>query len=224
DVDSAVAFSHDGRRFAFLRGVPATNEVRVMVAPVGAPDRPARLAARPLSAGAYPLYSRLAWSPDDHPIALPVRGAPFDEAEVAWVTTATTTIVGIDTTSGQERLLTPKRWDAVGGLDWLNQETVIVSATESGKPNHQIWRVDLTDGSLRRVTNDLSAYRDVSVASAGAANGADGATIATGMGDVASSISVLSKNDLNVRTAATSGNGRYDGQGGMAWTPDGRLV
>jgi len=70
DVDSPVTFSPDGSRFAFLRGSGAKNEVSVMAARTGVRDKPERLATRPMSSG-YPLYSRLAWSPDGGPSRCP---------------------------------------------------------------------------------------------------------------------------------------------------------
>jgi WD40 repeat protein len=124
----------------------------------------------------------------------------------------------IDVPTGQERPLTKRRWDAVGGTTWLpDGRSLAVSAIDSGRTNFQLWRVDAADGSVRRITNDLNNYEDVSAA-------ATGSTLATVLGDWSSTVSVSAAGAPTSLRPITSGQGRYDGLTGLNWTPDGRIL
>jgi len=210
DVDSAVALAADGSRLAFLRGVPSRGEIRLLVAGAPGGDEPVVLARRPLS-DAFPFYARLAWSPDGRSIAVPVGG------DVLIGGGAGAMLEVVDVSTGKERAVTSRRWDTIAAVAWLSDATVLVSGTEAGRPNAQIWRVSIATGEARRVTNDLNTYADVSVA-------AGPKIVATVLGDASSTLSVSSAATPDQLMPVTSGNGRYDGQLGLAWTPDGRIV
>ena len=113
--------------------------------------------------------------------------------------------------------MTSKRWDTIAAVAWLTDDALLVSGAEAAKPNFQIWRVSASDGAVRRVTNDLNTYQDITVASATH-------VVATVLGDVSSTISIGSPSDPAAQASVTSGIGRYDGQLGLAWTPGGRVV
>ena len=210
DVDSPVTFSPDGARFAFLRGAPSRGEMSLMLRGSASGDQPTVLTSRRLGE-AFPFYSRLAWSRDGRTIAAAVGGDVLTGAAVA------ARLIGIDVATGHERPLSSRRWDTIGAVAWLSDDALLVSATDGGKPNFQLWRVWAPDGSAQRVTNDLNTYQDVSIA---AATG----SAATVIGDLSSTISIGAASDPAVQSPITSGAGRYDGQLGLAWTPDGHIV
>src|SRR5262249_59797677 len=158
-----------------------------------------------------PDRSRLAWSPDGRSIALPVGG------DLIIGSASGAMLAVVDAASGAERAITPRRWDTIASVAWLSDREVLLSGTEAGRPNYQIYRVSVSDGAVRRVTNDLNTYADVSVAAATR-------TVASILGDISSTLSVGSADNPAAQTPMTSGSGRYDGQLGVAWTPDGRIV
>jgi len=126
-------------------------------------------------------------------------------------------VVAIDAASGAEHPMSDRRWSAIAAVDWLDDDTLLVSAREPGRANYQIWRIAVRDRTARRITNDLNTYQDISVA------GATGSA-ATVLGDASSTISVRTADGREPLRAVTAGAGRYDGQVGMVWTPDGRIV
>jgi eukaryotic-like serine/threonine-protein kinase len=207
DADSAVAFAPDGSRIAFIRGEPRTGIVKLMVAKSDGSDQTV-LSTGPL-VGGYPLFGALAWSPDGRSIAVPFGGFTL----LGGQNDALITIV--DASTGARRDLTTPRWRTVSGLAWLRSGTLVVSGTEPGKPNDQLWRI-AANGSVRRLTNDLNSYRGASASNTG--------TIATVLGDFSSTLSVSRVNAPSALSGITAGGGRYEGQLGLTWTPDGKLV
>jgi eukaryotic-like serine/threonine-protein kinase len=210
NADSPVTFSPDGRRFAWIRGYPQRGEASIMVRATAGGES-VRVATRKFSSDAYPMMSRIAWAPDGRALAVPIGGDPLFG------------VVGqrlglIDVDSGQERMITGRRWDAVSGIAWsAHGEFLLVSGTEPGKPNSQLWRVNLADAGVRRITNDLNSYQDVSVASTG--------SVVTVQGDQSSTVSLVTPGSVNGGLKPiTSGAGRYDGHSALTWTPGGRLV
>jgi serine/threonine protein kinase len=209
DVDSAVAISPDGSRFAFVRAGPRAGKVAILIAYIDG-SNVVELASRDIQSG-FPIYSGIAWSPDGLRLVVPLGGfSGFGGVGEA-------RLVIIDIASKTERPLTPPRWHSLTGLAWLPDGGIIASAAETGKPNYQLWRVSSDDGSLSRLTNDLNSY--VGVSSAGAA-----ASIVTVQADESSTLSVSEAGGGGPLKAVTTGPGRYDGRLGLTWTPDGRLI
>ncbi len=208
DVDSVVAVSPDGSRLAFVRGAPRDGESRLYIVSSDGSGEPRQLAASPTFTG-YALYSGIAWSPDGRSLVVPVGGV----TPIGGVSEAS--LVVIDAASGKERPLTSKRWRSISGLAWLSSGAIILSANEPDRSNFQIWRVSAVDGNTRRLTNDLNNYEGVS---------AGASTIATVLGDFSSTLSVSGAGGVEPLQAVTRGAGRYDGQVGLTWTPDGHLV
>jgi Tol biopolymer transport system component len=79
------------------------------------------------------------------------------------------------------------------------------------------WFVGLaTDANLRRLTNDLNEYNDVSLT-------ADGKSLGTPQKQMSSSIWIAQAANPT-QAKEISGAGRMDGVRGLAWLPDGRLL
>ncbi|HEX8185849.1 MAG TPA: protein kinase, partial [Blastocatellia bacterium] len=152
DVDSPITFSPDGKRFAFVRGYPRENETALIVANAdGSEEQKLAVRKQPDT------FVRPVWSPDGKIIACAVRSfARGFRMEV----------VEIQVASGAERTITPQKWLAIGGLDWLSDGSGLMMSALEEKPTSgrlQIWQLSYPAGAARRITNDLNNYAGVSL-------------------------------------------------------------
>ena len=73
------------------------------------------------------------------------------------------------------------------------------------------------DGEVRRLTNDLEGYFWISLSS-------DGRKLVTRQQRITSHLWLLPDGDLKKARQLTFSERSFDGSGGLAWTPDGRIV
>jgi serine/threonine protein kinase/Tol biopolymer transport system component len=205
NVDSAVTFSPDGKRVAFIREDEARGESNLMTAnSEGGGEQ--RLATRKEPDG---FSGDVAWSPDGKVIACdvnePVTG---QQAEV---------LAEVSLDGGGIRQITSHRWGDISGIAWLRDGSgLLLSAADSSAGYfYQIWHVAHASGEVSKVTNDLSNYY-------GADLTADSNTLLTVQADYLSNIWVAPAGDSARARQITSG--KYDGYKGVVWTPDGHLV
>jgi Tol biopolymer transport system component len=146
------------------------------------------------------------WSPDGRVIVAGVqsfRGAPKG------------LVYSADVASGRVEKVGTAEWRTVGDVAWLPDGRGFVLVASDMTSGSQIWQVAYPSGDVSRITNDLNTYVGVSVSS-------DGKTIATIQAENTSHIWVAPDGDMT-RGKEVS-RGRTDGQAGLAWTPDGRIV
>ena len=206
DIDTAPSFSPDGRQFAFLRGFPDLPGTAIMLADAdGGNERQLMVRTRPLDF----TLDGLAWSPDGGVIA-----APGENAD-----TLKGSIVIVDAASGEETTLGSHDWQSVHYLAWTpDGRSLLVNAQEGGgESSTQIWAVSYPQGTVTRVTNDLSTYRGLSLS-------ADGLSFVSVRNELRSRITAIPDGDADQAVEITAGAGTDDGVGGLAWTPDGRVV
>jgi len=150
----------------------------------------------------------VSWSPDGKTILAPAQSVKDGAHQL---------IVAIDAATGAPTRL-PGRWAFIGDIEWLpdgHSFGIAAAGFTAGGP--QIWQVPYPSGEARRITNDLNNYVGVGFA-------ADGKSLATVQAENVSNLWVAPATDLVGGKQITTGRGRGDGQGGTAWTADGRIV
>jgi Tol biopolymer transport system component len=124
----------------------------------------------------------------------------------------------VDISTGEERVAPAGRWRAIAETLWTpDGKYLIFSARAIGEPTSQLWLLEYPDGALRRLTNDLEAYFWISLS-------ADGRKLVTRQQKILSHLWLLPDGDLKKARQLTFNERGYNGNNGLAWTPDGRIV
>ncbi|HSE36534.1 MAG TPA: protein kinase [Blastocatellia bacterium] len=199
DVDSAVTFSRDGKRFAFVRHSPSESAL-ILVNSDGSGEQKLLTYKQP------DVFLQAEWSPGDTVIVASTRkvsgGFRFE-------------LVAVQTSDGSEKVLGSQKWLAIGGLGWLTDGSgLVISAVDQtpGARQLQLWQITYPEGIAKRITNDLNNYSGVSVASD---------TLVTVQADAVANLWVAPDGDAARARQITSGSGRYDQ---ISLAPDGRLL
>jgi len=205
NIASAITFSPDGSRLAFIRNDnAATGEDLLMVANAdGSGER--KLAMR--KGETFFPANGLSWSPDGKLIACPA-GAYEGGFHL--------TVVTVDVATGEQKEITSKKFSDVGRVSWLADGSgVLVNAQEIGAYQSQIWLVPYPTAEAQRITHDLNDYGGTSLT-------ADSRSLVTVQYDITANVWVTPVNDLMHGKQITSG--KVEGDRGLAWTPDGKIV
>jgi Tol biopolymer transport system component/predicted Ser/Thr protein kinase len=209
-VDSAVTFSPEGKRLAFVRYDMREGQTALVVADVdGTAEQ--RLAARKL-----PEWFSLAgpsWSPDGKTIGV---SACFSSEYCI--------VLAVEARNGHEKPIGSGRFE-VRRVAWLaDGSALVVNARESSTRPFQIWQLSYPHGEMRRITNDLNDYRDIDVT-------ADSGTLVTVQDELLSNLWIADdyhggspqRGEINPHQI-TFGTHNHDGEDGLAWTADGGIV
>jgi Tol biopolymer transport system component/DNA-binding winged helix-turn-helix (wHTH) protein len=202
DVETAVAFSPDGKQIAFRRG---SNERRKSVLYVANADGTAE---REVATIDYPsTFNDPAWSPDGKVIACPAGHAEGGKNRY---------VVAVRTSDWTMRTITPENWQWIGQVAWLpGSSGLVMLGKKEGSDPIQIWRLSYPSGKIERLTNDANSYNRLSMS-------ADGRLIAALQIKRTTSMWIAPIDNLGRAQQITFGAGGYRGH--LSWTPDARIV
>lgn len=206
DIDTPVAFSPNGKEFAFVRADPTHAQSFLMIARAdGSNVHP--LASRPYGNGFAAATTRPAWSPDGKWIAVSasIPGGGQDAF-----------IVAVD--GGAPKPLTNDHWATVGRMAWTpDGSSLIMTASDEGSVNAQIWKVSYPSGVPRRITNDSDNYTGVGLD----AGGSDLVSVAR---NITANIWIAPAGKLSDLRALTNNAASDAGVSGISWSGDGRVI
>ncbi|HXG57052.1 MAG TPA: protein kinase [Vicinamibacterales bacterium] len=150
DVDTAVAFSPDGTRMAFGRGVPDAQQNHVIVANVDGSG-----ARKVASFNRLMDPTRTSWSPDGAKIVTAVA-----DLSPGWDVAP----MEIDVASGATRRIGTTRRFSLTDLEFLpDGSALLLAGADAETAREQVWLQPYPDGKPMRVTNDLSDYRGLAI-------------------------------------------------------------
>jgi eukaryotic-like serine/threonine-protein kinase len=204
-ADSPVGFSPDGKQMAFVRSNPDQGEEVLIVSNLDGGGQ------QQLASRKFPDHMSLNTAPAFSP----------DGGRVAFATTTSDAagfymkVEEVRLSDRAEKVITTQRWVEVGQLNWLSDTgALVITAQSQDSAFMQIWHIDYPDGYARRVTNDLTDYRGVSLS-------ADARTMLSVQRQTFTSIWVSPKDRPDSARQITSGAGRYFD---LSWTPDGKIL
>lgn len=204
DVSSPVAFSPDGKQFAFTRLGRFRSDASLMVANADGTG------VRAIATRHTPRYfsrSGLAWSPDGKTILCLGGQASFYTADAFH-------LVAVRVADGAESEIGRRAWPWVGSLAWSRDRLLLV-AGESSEDLQQIWQISYPAGVVRRITNDLTDYFAVSAT-------ADGSALVSVQKETPVELWAMMPGEPGGATRVSQGDLR--GVDSIGWMPDQRIV
>ncbi|HWT01953.1 MAG TPA: protein kinase [Pyrinomonadaceae bacterium] len=223
-IDCPISFSPDGKQFAFVRGdYPSRGESGLFIADADG-GNVRQLAARKPPEFFFPIFfTGPSWSPDGRLIASAVVNASFQGR-----------VVVFSVADGSEQVLTREAWPQVARVEWLpDMSGLLVNGRDQKSTVPQIWFLSYPEGEARKVTNDLSFYRAISLS-------ADASRLVTVQTTGLVNIWLVAGDDAASAVklpAAPQGQSSGDavqlsignvgylgGNESISWTPDGRMV
>ncbi len=207
DVDSPVTFAPDGKRFAFVRRDPFKREDALIIANADGKTEQFLITRR------YPEFfyisGGLAWSPDNMRIAAGAGNFERNHHQLD--------LIGIAVNGGEVKRLSTQKWHEVAGMAWVKDGSALLfAASDERNGTRQLWHLSNATGAARRITNDVSDYRGLSLT-------ADGEAFVTTQVAQHSDI-WTSALDAGEEQSRQLTSGKYDGFYGLDWTPQGRIV
>lgn len=206
DVDSQISFSPDGNEIAFIR--VSEGDYSIIIADEQGGNE------RILKTRKFPeVYTEeVSWSPDGKLIAVPTltRGAPYAGG-----------IAVLDVAAGSETPipLTEEKILRISQLSWVNDGKGLIYtlyAAPMGQ-RYQLRYAAFPSGEVQNVTNDLSSYEDFSLT-------ADSQTMVAIQREYSMGIWLTPEDDFSTAVSINSKTAADDGERGITWTRDGRIV
>ncbi len=200
-ISGPPAFSPDGQWIAFVR--KTISEFSLLTASLDGSGERVLVSYRetPFSG-----TQRVAWSPDGKTIVF----AHFSPQPV---------LTTIRAEGGQARPVAGARWDLVYDFTWLpgTRDLVVAGRQQGSSGSIQLHEVSLEGNKVRQITHDLSRY-------IGLRASADGKTLLALQEQILASVQVTTPGKESEASTLSAGNQNGDGDNGLAWTPDGKIV
>ncbi len=205
-INSRVTFSPDGKYFAFVDLERPESALRT--ANIDGGDQ--RTVATHKSSEPFQIGS-LSWSPDGKLVAVPVSRGQNHHISL------------VPVNGGPERPFGPTDWLFVRALNWVRDgSTLLIAASSRSSMASQIWAISFPNGSVRRITTDVSGYIDLSVT-------ADSQVMSAVRSESVSNVEIADADQVRSPKAGTqvrqitTGTGRL-GRGGLVWLSGNRLA
>jgi serine/threonine protein kinase/Tol biopolymer transport system component len=203
-ISGPPAFSPDGQRIAFVR--IAINEFSLLTA---SQDGSGERALASYKETGWSDTQRVAWSPDGKTLAF----AHFSPQPVL-------TTIGAE--GGPAQPVAGAYWNWISDLTWLpGSRHLIVAGSVQGESGtvarSQLYEVSVDGGGVRQLTHDLLRY-------AGVRAGPDGKTLLALQEQILATVQVATPGKESEASTLSAGNQNGDGDNGLAWTPDGKIV
>lgn len=204
-VSGAIAVSHDGNQFAFVR--KNEEDMALMVANTDGSGQSRTIAVTKQPNGFS--ISGPSWSPDGKRIACGM---------INGTGAGNSTVVEVPIGGGDPKPIGSEKWASVGRVIWLadNSGLIMTAQPEFSSIGTQVWFLPYSDGPARRITNDLNGYGEVSLGLT-----ADSSTIATLQQVMSSSIWITRPNEDENQARQIVKTSLPET---IAWTPDGKIV
>jgi Tol biopolymer transport system component len=148
NISGRIAFSHDGRRIAFIR-IDMTPRMESLL--VANADGSGQRVVATRRSPRYFARDGLTWSPDEHSIVCLAGNASYYNAHAF-------RLVEIAVDGGSERPLTAAGWAWPGSVMWARDRHSLIVSAGSSEDWGQVWRVSYPGGKIHRITNDLGDY------------------------------------------------------------------
>ncbi len=198
DVDFGVSFSPDGKEIVFVRDNDSAATSRVMVANADGTGE------RVLASLVERQYVGVAWSPDDKWIA----------AITASGTGRASDAILLNPQNGAAKTIYSGQSISLFSLAWTGDNRhLVVNFTDPSMDRLQIGEISISDGKLRRITNDLSNYGGLSLTK-------DGKQLATTQTVIDRALYVMSVAPDDGSNPPVIDDRIYEAH----WLPDGRLL
>jgi serine/threonine protein kinase/Tol biopolymer transport system component len=197
-ISGPPAFSPDGQRVAFVRSTNGEDSL-LTAALDGSGERVLASYKNPEGISPY-----VAWSPVGNTLAF-VHDSPLPVL----------TTIGAE--GGKARKVASVHWNEIDNLIWLPGSRHLIVAGGLQTATTQLYDVSLERGSVRQITNDLMRYPGVRAS-------ADGKTLLVVQEQILTTLQVATPGLESEARSLSAGNEYHDAFGGLAWTPDGRII
>jgi eukaryotic-like serine/threonine-protein kinase len=207
DVDSAVTFSPDGKRFAFMRHSTKDGTDKILTVNADGSNEEVLISTQGLE---FNSFTTPAWSPDGEKIVIGAgrnQGGFISQVRLAEVSLKDKKL----------NLIGDKTWTFADNATWFKDGSgLLFVAKENENSPLQVWRVSYPSGELSQITNDFNNYQSVGLA-------ADGETLITLKGEAVSTI--WSFNPANKELQQITPDSRnVEGDSGLVETQNGNLI
>ena len=206
DAGSRVSFSPNGTQFTFERW---DNEKSISSLMIANADGSGERVVLTRSGHEYISTPSVAWSPDGKTIACALADDQKQHPDRLSL---------VSVSDGTVTDFAKSEYDGLGSVVWLRDQSALlfIGSDQGGNVNRQIWEMTYPGGEARKITYDMSTdYADLSIT-------ADSKVVVSVQRQVSSNIQVSP--DTDIAKAQQITKGKNEGNLGISWTPDGRIV